>query len=181
MTHKEAGAQKRVNEHLGRYFEVLGLRPGASLDEINTKYFTIVKQFPENPTEEDEARVQELKNAYNMLRRAYVPVRKKEFKLALDRRVLIPALSAGSLVALAVLVALNWGAIKMKMTHYDNGAILRFKTQSAPYGQVVGFESTHRFPTGNPSAAYNIKLNGTETTVWVSERLVVNGMTPAAN
>ena len=64
------------------------------------------------------------------------------------------------------------------MVHYDNGTVVALKGRSEPYGRIVGFEPVHRFPAGNPSSAYEIRLEGRDTTVWVSERLVVNGMHP---
>jgi hypothetical protein len=84
-------------------------------------------------------------------------------------------------VLLAVLVAMNYGTIKMKMTHYEPGAVLRLKSQAVPFGEVVGFEARHRFPAGNPSPAYSIRLAGKDDTVWISQRLVVNGMVPASS
>ena len=171
---------KAMSGHLNRYLEVLRLRPGATLDEVNTTYYTIIKKFPENPTEEEEQRLQELKHAYDMLRRSYAPREKKVIEVLLNRRLLIPTLSALTVVLLVALVALNYGTIKLKLTHYNTGAMLRLKSESQPYGEVVGFEARHSFPIGNPSAAYAIKLAGGQQTVWVSERLVVNGMTPAA-
>ncbi len=169
---------KAMSGHLNRYIEVLGLRPGATLDEVNTTYYTIIKKFPENPTEEEEARLQELKHAYDMLRRSYAP-REKGIEVLLNRRLLIPTLSALTVVLLVALVALNYGTIKLKMTHYQTGAVLRLRSESQAYGEVVGFEPLHTFPIGNPSAAYAIRLTGGQQTVWVSERLVVNGMAPA--
>ena len=172
------GAGKPSTLHLQRYFDVLGLRSGAPLDAINTAYYMQVKRFPENPTEEDEARLQEIKRAYEMLKRAHVPPRKKAIKIVLSKRLLIPFMSVLIVVALGALVAFNWGAIKLSMTHYEPGAVLRLKSQGQPYGEVIGFEPQHRWDTGNPSAAYSIRLQGSQDVVWVGERLVVNGMIP---
>jgi hypothetical protein len=169
---------KAMSGHLNRYLEVLRLRPGATLDEVNTTYYTIIKKFPQNPTEEEEQRLQELKHAYDMLRRSYAP-KEKGIEVLLNKRLLIPTLSVLTVVLLVALVALNYGTIKLKLTHYNAGAVLRLKTENQPYGEVVGFEAQHAFPIGNPSAAYAIKLAGVQQTVWVSERLVVNGMAPA--
>ena len=74
---------------------------------------------------------------------------------------------------------MNYDTIRLKMTHYESGSVLRFKSQDVPFGEVVGFEALHRFPTGNPSPAYAIRLAGKDETVWISQRLVVNGMVPA--
>jgi curved DNA-binding protein CbpA len=169
---------KAMSGHLNRYLEVLRLRPGATLDEVNTTYYTIIKKFPQNPTEEEEQRLQELKHAYDMLRRSYAP-KEKGIEVLLNKRLLIPTLSVLSVVLIVALVALNYGTIKLKMTHYNTGAVLRLKSENQPYGEVVGFEARHAFPIGNPSAAYAIKLAGGQQTVWVSERLVVNGMAKA--
>jgi hypothetical protein len=168
-------------EHLKRYFETLGLKPGAPVDEISTTYYTLIKRFPENPTEEEEARLHEIRHAYDLLRRAYVPAEKKVLAELMHRRLLVPVLSVLTVLAIGVLVAMNYSTIKLKMTHYENGAVLRLKNQSEPYGQIVGYEARHLFPEGNPSAAYSIRLAGQDETVWVSERLVVNGMVPASS
>jgi hypothetical protein len=161
-----------------RYFEVLGLKSGASLDAINTAYYMLIKRFPPNPTEEDEASLQGIRRAYEMLKRTHTPQRRRTIKVLLTRRLLIPIMSALTVAALAGLVAVNWGAIKLSMTHYEPGAVLRLKGQGQPYGEVTGFDPRHKWDTGNPSSAYSIRLQGSQDVVWVGERLVVNGMTP---
>jgi hypothetical protein len=168
-----------MTQHLNRYLEVLGLRPGVSLDEINTTYYTLVKRSPQNPTEEDEARLQELKRAYDMLRRGYVPPQKKALQVILDRRLMVPVLAVLTVVMAVALVALNWNTIQLKMTHYEKGDIVRLKTQNDPYGEIVGYDDHHQFPMGNPTAAYAIRLDRSTEIVWVGERTVVNGMTRA--
>jgi hypothetical protein len=172
------GARKPSAQHMHRYYEVLGLKSGATLDAINTAYYMLIKRLPENPTEEDEARLQEIKRAYEMLKRTRVAPKRKVVKVLLSRRLLIPVMSALTVASLAGLVAVNWGAIKLSMTHYEPGAVLRFKSQGQPYGEVTGFDARHKWDTGNPSPAYSIRLQGTQDVVWVGERLVVNGMIP---
>jgi hypothetical protein len=173
-----AGGRKPSAQHLQRYFEVLGLKSGANLDAINTSYYMLVKKFPENPTEEDETRLQEIKRAYEMLKRTHVPEKAKAIKVLANKRLLIPVMSALIVVSLAVLIRFNWGAIKLSMTHYEPGAVLKLKGQGEPYGQVTGFDPQHKWDTGNPSPAYSIRLQGSQDVVWVGERLVVNGMSP---
>ena len=179
MTGKQSDT-KAMSGHLTRYLEVLGLPPGASLDEVSTTYLIIIKRFPANPTEEEEARMQELKHAYDMLRRSYVPKQAKTLTNLFDRRYLAPVGIVAAVLMTATLVMMNYSTIKMKMIRYEPGEVLRLKTQMEPYGQVVGFEPHHAFPTGNPSSAYAIRLQGNSETVWISERLVVNGMIPTA-
>ncbi|HEU5181687.1 MAG TPA: hypothetical protein VFW45_12930 [Candidatus Polarisedimenticolia bacterium] len=159
-----------------RYLETLGLKPGASLEEINTTYFTLIKRFRENPTEEEEERLVALRNAYDRLRKGYIPAAKPSIATPKDRRMMVPALAILSFLLLGALVVLNYGTIKMKMTHYDNGSVLRLKSRTEPFGEIVGYEGSHHFPTGNPSPAYAIRLSGREETLWVSERVVVVGM-----
>jgi len=164
-----------------RWLETLGLRPGVSLEEINTAYFTLIKRIRENPTEEEEARLTELRQAYDRLRKSYVPAARPSIAAPGNRRLMVPALAILSIMLLGALVVMNYGTIKMKMTHYDKGATLRLKDKTEPFGQVVGYENPHRFPTGNPSPAYAIHLSGREETIWVSERVVVIGMTPVSS
>jgi hypothetical protein len=163
---------------VGRYLEVLGLGPNASFDAINTAYYTCIKRFPENPTEEDEGRLQEVKRAYDILKRNYQPKKERSFHFAFNKKVALPLLGVAAVVMLAGLVALNWKSLRLKMIHYNNGTVVALKGHSEPYGQIVGYETMHRFPAGNPSAAYEMKLDGRDMTVWVSERLAVNGMQP---
>jgi hypothetical protein len=175
-----AGGQGKT-DHMGRYLEMLGVGPRATLDEINTAYFTLVKRFPENPTEEDEARVQELRRAYDIVRRRYVPPKIKGLKVVFDKRVALPLMAVAVLALGGTFLWMNWSNVKLQTTHYDPGTVLRLKNTPAPYGTVTGYESTHRFPAGLPAPAYQIKLAGKEETVWVSERLVVLGMESAGN
>lgn len=164
---------------MGRYLEVLGLGSNPTFDAINTAYFTCIKRLPQNPTEEDEARLLEVKRAYDILKRNYQPkVVKARFSLSFNRKTTLPLLAAATLLLLGGLVALNWKSLRLKMIHYDNGTVVALKGTPEPYGRIVGYEPVHRFPAGNPSAAYELRLEGRETTVWVSERLVVNGMQP---
>ena len=175
----KSAVSKALGGHLSRYLEVLGLRPGATLDEINTTYYTLVRTIPQNPTEEEEARIHELKRAYDMLRRAYVPQPKSGSGLSSVKRIAAPAAGALVVVAMAVLVAMNYHTLRMKMVHYAPGTTLKLNSGSEPYGEVLAYEAQHHFPTGNPSGAYSIRLKTSGETVWVSERLAVNGMTRA--
>jgi hypothetical protein len=163
---------------VGRYLEVLGVGPNASFDAINTAYYTAIKRFPENPTVEDEARLQEVKRAYDILKRNYQPKRERSFHFAFNKKVAVPLLGAATVVMLAGLLALNWKSLRLKMVRYEKGTVVALKGHSEPYGQITGYEAVHRFPAGNPSGAYEMQLDGRETSVWVSERLVVNGMQP---
>lgn len=167
---------------VGRYLEVLGVGPNASFDAINTAYYTCIKRFPENPTEEDEVRLQDIKRAYDILKRNYQPKTTKGFSLSLSFSIhskgRLALLGVAVVVMLGGLLAMNWKMLRLKMVHYDNGTVVALKGKSEPYGQIVGFESMHPFPAGNPSAAYELKLEGRDMTVWVGERLVVNGMQP---
>ena len=171
----------KTSERLTNYLDALGLKPGASLEDVNTTYYTLIKKFPENPTEEEEAQLQKIKHAYDLLRRTYVPEEKKPLQVLLDRRLLAPAVASLAAILLVVLVVMNYGTIRLKMTHYESGSVLRFKNQAEPYGQVVDFEAMHKFPTGNPSPAYAIRLARKNETVWISQRLVVNGMVPVSS
>jgi hypothetical protein len=161
-----------------RYLEVLGVGRNASFDAINTAYFTYIKRFPENPTEEEEARLQEVKRAYDSLRRGYQPKVEKRARLQIDKRIVAPLAMLAVLALLGGAVALNWSTLRVKMVRYQSGTVLSLKGQPEPFGQVTGYESGHRFPTGNPSGAYLLRLQQGGDEVWVSERLVVNGMTP---
>ena len=163
---------------MARYLEIFGAAPGSTLDEINTAYFTMVKRFPENPTEEEEANIQEIRRAYDIVRRRYVPPKTKAFQIIFDKRVIIPLMTVSVLALGGFFLWMNWNNVKMKMTHYEAGDVLRLTNAGEPYGTVTGYESVHRFPFGAPAPAYSIKLNGKEETVWVSERLVVLGMAP---
>lgn len=164
-----------------RYLEVLGVGKNASFDAINTAYFTYVKRFPQNPTEEEEARLQEIKRAYEFLRRGYQPKVEKQARFQIDRRIVVPLAGLTLVSLLAGAVWLNWNTIRVKMIHYENGTVLSLKGQGTPFGQVIGYESSHRFEAGNPSGAYQLRLEQGGTDVWVGERLVVNGMTPLAS
>jgi hypothetical protein len=168
-----------MEQRIAQCLEVLGLRPGVTIDAINTTYYTLLKRFPENPTEEDERALRDIKRAYDVLRRAYVPPKKKAIKALLDRRMLIPVLSVLLVVTGGTLAAMNWSTIKIKMTHYEKGDVMRLKTAQQPYGEILAFDDHHEWPAGNPSAAYAIRLYNSQQIVWVGERAVVNGMTRA--
>jgi hypothetical protein len=83
-----------------------------------------------------------------------------------------------SAAALVVLVAMNYQTIRLKTVHYGKGTVLRLKSGNEPFGKVVGFEARHQFPTGNPSPAYAFQTTDQAGTIWISQRVVVNGMVP---
>jgi hypothetical protein len=170
-----------MTEQMTRYLQMFDLEPGASLDEISTVYFSYVEDLAKNPTEEDEARIMELRRAYDILRRGYVPPKKKTAEAGLDGPSIARRLAIGLAALLVTLVWINWGEIKLKMTRYDPGAVLRIKSASEAFGTVVRFEKEHHFPAGSPGAAYEFRLDGKTATIWVSERTVVDGMTPVSN
>ena len=145
---------------------------------MNTCYFTLVKKFPENPTEEDEIRIQEIRHAYTFLKRAYVPPKKKPLSALLGRRHLVPILIIAALLGIGAIVTLNYKTLRLQLVHYKAGQWVRLKDKSEPFGEIVGFEARHRFPSGTPSGAYAIQTTGSREPIWVGERLVINGMVP---
>jgi hypothetical protein len=171
-------SQPKTSDRLHQSQATLGVKAGASLEDVSTTYYTLIKKFPVNPTEEDEERLQKVKSAYDYLRHAHAPARRKPLGAAAKRRILVSVTILLTVASLAGLVVMNYTAIKQSMTHYDKGAVLRFKNQSEPFGEVVTFDSHHQFPTGNPSPAYGFRTTGSEETVWVGQRLVVTGMIP---
>jgi hypothetical protein len=166
---------------MDRYLNLLGLEPGATLDEVTTTYYSHLEKLSKNPTEEDERLLQQLKHAYACLRRAYVPPPPKGLSVAVNTRVLFPVMAVLAVVLGAALFMMNRGNIKMMITRYEPGVVLRWEGQSAPYGQVVAYDARHRFSTGGPSAAYQIRLADKNETIWLSERIVVKAMLPAGS
>ena len=166
-----------MSDQLERYLAILGVRPGATKDEINTVYFALLEQLPDNPTEEDEARLQEVKHAYSILQRNYRPVVERG-SVARKLRSLVPVLGLTVLVLGVVLSALNYQNIRLAVVEYHPGDVVRWNSQSEPYGKVLSYDPTHRFHTGEPSAAYEIRLNDRDETIWLSERIVIKAMVP---
>jgi hypothetical protein len=62
------------------------------------------------------------------------------------------------------------------MADVDPGTVVRLKGANAPYGTIVRYDPAHEFHTGEPSPAYEIRLRGSDETVWLSKRVVVKGM-----
>jgi hypothetical protein len=178
---REEAIQAEKWERYSQYFEALGVKTGAALEDLNTAYYTLIKRFPENPTEDEEERLHKVMHAYGFLCRAYAPSRRQKLVALMKPKILVPVLGTLSAIAIAILVAMNYQAIKLQMTFYDNGTELRFKNQAEPFGRVVAYESQHQFPTGNPSPAYGFRKPGEKETVWISQRLVVSGMVPTSS
>lgn len=184
MTHKPQDIKLSASG-VTRYLEVLSLKKGASMDEVNTAYYTIIKNFPQNPTDEQEAHLQELKHAYDLLRRSYVPPAEKpdtysypnRVEIKLDRKFLMPVAGLAAIALVGVLLMMNAGTIKASMTHYQAGETLRFKAHVEPFGRVTGYETSHNFGLGNPTPAYSFRTPDGNT-VWVSEHVVAYTMMP---
>jgi len=163
---------------LARYWDTIGLKPGADVEKLDTTYYLLVEQVPKDPTEEETRRQEELGHAYAVLRRSLVA---RDSRVAVaraaprrDRRQVaaVVALVLGAVV----LLLLNLGNLKTAVISYHAGDVLHVKGQTSVYGTVLGFERDHRFHTGPPSPAYQVRLAGSDEVIWVSERVVEKGM-----
>jgi len=171
-----------MSDRMTHYLSLLGAKPGATLEQINAAYYCVLEQFPENPTEEEDAQLRELQHAYSIVRRHYsehAPKRKSKRKDPIELGRWGGVAAGGTLVLgmAIVLLILNFSTVELALTRYEAGDIVRWENEASPYGQIVRYESDHRFHTGEPSAAYEIRLADTGETVWLSHRVVVKGMT----
>ena len=163
---------------LARYWDTIGLKPGADVEKLDTTYYLLVERFPKEPTEQDGHRLEELAHAYAVLRRSLVA---KDTRVAVargtprrDKRKVTAVVAL--ILGAAVLLFLNLGELELAVISYGPGDVLRLKGQNTVYGTVRGYESDHRFHTGDPSPAYQIELAGSQEVIWVSERVVEKGM-----
>ena len=165
-----------MSEHIDHYLEKLGAKPNATIDEINTAYYGLLQQFSDNPTEEQDEEMQELQHAYAIVRRHYTgPKPKKRIKI--DPRSSVPIVGMLALVAVLIFGILNFSSIELMITRYEPGEVVRWEHEKAPYGEILSYDPDHRFHTGKPSAAYQIRLTDTGEVVWLSHRVVVKAMT----
>lgn len=174
-------ADSAVHGVLARHWAILGVPPTMDLADLETSFYVIVEKYSRNPTEEEEAKLQEMQQSYAILRRA------------LEERPAVagPRLELGEftkrqritacLAAVIGLVALSWfnsGTIKLHFTDLRPDTVLRLANQQEAYATVVRFDPAHQFAVGAPSRAYQLKLAKTEEMVWLSERVVEKGMVP---
>lgn len=167
-----------MNDRLEHCLSLLNLEPGASLEEINTAYFMILKRLPGNPTEEEEEYQTQVMQAYALIKRSFVPSPQPHVRPPITRNLMAPVAVVLAVVLAVSVLVLNFGTLKLMMTRYEPGATLRWRNQTEPYGQVVAYEPGHRFDKGDPFAAYQIRLAARDETIWLSENLVVRGMVP---
>jgi hypothetical protein len=162
------------------YLDILGVKPGATMDEIHTAYYLLIEKYAHNPTEDEAEEQLKLQHAYNILCRSYEePEQESPAESDRGNTKLFLMIAAGLLaVCVPVLVALNFSALKLGMTELDPGTVVRLKDANAPYGTILRYDPAHVFHTGKPSPAYEIHLRGKEETVWLSKRVVVKGMVP---
>ena len=160
------------------YLEMLGVKRGATMDEIHTAYYLLIERYSHNPTETEVEDQHKLQHAYNILCRSYdegKEVRDVEGDGIRQRgRLMVAAFVA--VIAIAVLVAMNWSEIKVKLAHIEPGTVVRLNDHRDPYATVLGFDDKHRFHTGNTVPAYELRLAATGETVWLNKRVVVKGM-----
>jgi len=166
-----------MNDNLARYFAILKVEPGASKDELNTAYYSILERLPKNPTEEEAQRIQQIKHAWSILQRNYTPAVKRRV-VARQRRSLVPMLGVVAAVLAVVLFAFNYQDIRLAVVEYQPGDVVRWTNKSEPYGKVLRYDPMHRFHVGEPSPAYEIRLQGEDETIWLSERIVIKAMVP---
>lgn len=167
-----------MTDNLDRYFSILRLQPGASKDEINTAYYSILNNLPEDPTEEEAARIQQIKHAWSILQRNYRPVARRRPAPRRKPRSLIPLLGLAALVLAIVFFAVNYDNVRLAIVEYHPGDMVRWQNQSEPYGRVLRYDPAHRFHIGAPAPAYEIRLEGKDETIWLSERIVIKAMVP---
>jgi hypothetical protein len=162
------------------YLETLGVKRGASMDEIHTAYYLLIEKYSHNPTEDEAEEQLKLQHAYNILCRSYEepeptsPGDAAERSSKLGLKIAIALL----VVSIPAVVAMNFSALKLQMTEIDPGTVVRLKDSNAPYGTILRYDPAHRFHTGRPLPAYEIQLRGGDGTVWLSKRVVVKGMVP---
>ena len=163
------------------YLDVLGIKRGATLDDIHTAYYLLIEKYSHNPTELEVEERQKLQHAYNILCRSYEdapPVKKKATDDHAVRRGQVILLVLVLLFGISALIAMNWSSIKLEMTHIEPGTVMRLNAQHNPYGTVLRFDKQHRFHTGDPVPAYEVRLAATGEIVWLNKRVVVKGMRP---
>jgi len=172
-------------QHLDPYLKQFGLKPGATFQQITARYFACLEEFPYHLTAEQKAEKESVEHAYQILKRAYKsekpdapPVRKvsRRSQAAVKSRAITTGLLVALLVGAGILVAMNYSEIKLKVSNYHAGDVVRWEDSSDPYGKIMQFNPSHSFGTGNASPAYEIQLDGTIETVWVSERIVEKAM-----
>ena len=162
-------------DRLDRYFELLGLTPGVSKDEINTTYYMLIEKFPKNPTEEEEAQLQEVKHAFTILQRNYTATEPKR-RIGFKPRTMLPILGTLVLVLGITFVVMNYQDIRLMVVEYQPGDVVRFKDKDVSFGTLLRYDPEHQFHTGPPTPAYEIRLADKEETIWLSDRIVIKGM-----
>jgi hypothetical protein len=171
----ESGRDTGMAESLHYYYQLLGLEPGATLDEVNTAYYSLVERFSESPSDEDLEVEQRIRHAYAVLRRSFEgQTSAPEPASRRGRTFAVIALLAAVLVTGFVLA--NLSRLSLMITHFDYGDVLRWQNKQSPYGVVVGYSDDHRFRTGAPTPAYEIRPVDSDETVWLSKRVVVRAM-----
>jgi len=166
-----------MTDNLARYFAILRLQPGASKDEINTAYYSILERLPKNPTEEEDTQIRQIKHAWSILQRNYRPAVK--MKVAAGRgRSLGPMLGLIAAVLAVAFFVLNYQSIRLAVVEYQPGDVVRWTNRSEPYGKVLRYDPMHRFHTGEPSPAYEIRPAGKDEAIWLSARIVIKAMVP---
>jgi len=164
------------------YLDILGVKPGATMDEIHTAYYLLIEKYAHNPTEDEAEEQLKLQHAYNILCRSYdEPKPASSSDTPEHRPQLLLKVAAGLLVlGIPALVAMNFSELKLRMTDFDPGTVVRLKDSNVPYGTILRYDPAYQFHVGEPTPAYEIHLRNGEETVWLSKRVVVKGMVPLA-
>jgi len=161
------------------YLDVLGVKPGATLDEIHTAYYLHIERFAQDPTEEDLEEQRKLQHAYAVLRRAYDPSEaspKVTTGAGGDTRKWVTIAVVLAVVGAAALCAVNYSTIRLHLSEVEPGTVVKLKDRTAPYGTVLEFDDAHRFHVGQPVPAYKIRRADTGEIEWLSKRVVFKGM-----
>ena len=174
-----------MSGNLRPYLKLFDLPPGATFKQITARYYARIEKLGPGPEGPNEAEKQRLDHAFQILKRAYTSPKRPAAQVARGKRgpgTKSAALTIGlvsMLVVSGIFLVMNYADIKVRTSNYEVGEVVRWKNSDEPYGKIMQFSREYAFPTGNPSPAYEIQLEGQLETVWVGERIVEKGMVAA--
>ncbi|MFQ5702144.1 MAG: hypothetical protein ACE5HU_09890 [Acidobacteriota bacterium] len=156
----------RADRHLVHNLHTLGLQAGASAEDVAVAYFTRRRALEESDSVEAEQKLSELEHAFRIIKSRY-----KSYRHEVVRRRVNRSLVACVLILL-VLSVISWlqvgDRLRARFTSFRPGDHLSLMNEQKLYGEVVGYDEHHRFLTGVRDPAYEVRLNGLDTPIWIS-------------
>ncbi|MFQ5719082.1 MAG: hypothetical protein ACE5IK_06000 [Acidobacteriota bacterium] len=172
--HQKPRRGKTVDAQMLHYLDVLGLKAGASPDQIAVAYFSARKALAARGTARAEERAATIDHAFAILK-ARARTRPADIIQRQVNRFLIAAV-----ITLAILSGFSAFQVNRRLRPYlvsfSAGDHVYRADNRRSFGTVVYDDASHPFADGSRRHAYRIRLDDASGEIWMSARTATKAL-----